>query len=256
MRTAEFPDGIVIHADWSAEPVQGALRALGPFPLVVADPPYGGVVKESWDIEARAAGQHAYANTLLEWTRLAGELLHPGGALYIWGGTGSPGFRPFFEYLSRLDRECAPLALSTLVTWSKKRAYGTKHSYLYTREECAYVVNGDPKKPRLFNVPLLDQKRGYAGFNAKHPAKSEYLRRTNVWTDVTELFKGKMHPCEKPARLAEIMIETHTAPGETVLDPFAGSGSTAVAARKLGRRFVLVEKDLVTYEKIVGRLNA
>jgi len=98
-------------------------------------------------------------------------------------------------------------------------------------------------KPKTFHIPLLDEKRGYAGFNAAYPAKSEYLRRTNVWTDVTELFKGKIHPAEKPSRLAEIMIKTSSNPGDTVVDFFAGSGSTGVAAMKLGRKALLIEKS-------------
>ena len=86
-------------------------------------------------------------------------------------------------------------------------------------------------------------KRGYAGYNKDYPAKSEFLRRTNVWTDVTELFRGKIHPAEKPSRLAEIMIETSSLPGEWVLDPFAGSGSTGVAAANLGRPCLLIEES-------------
>lgn len=103
------------------------------------------------------------------------------------------------------------------------------------------LVKGE--KPKTFNIPLLDEKRGYAGYNADYPAKSEFLRRTNVWTDVTELFKGKIHPAEKPSRLAEIMIETSSNPDDLVVDFFAGSGSTGVAAQKLNRRCILIEQS-------------
>lgn len=111
------------------------------------------------------------------------------------------------------------------------------------------LVMGD--KPATFHIPLLEEKRGYAGYNVKYPAKSEFLRRTNVWDDVTELFRGKIHPTEKPSRLAEIMIETSSNPGDLVLDPFAGSGSTGVAAKKLGREYLLIEKsDCVMHEGV------
>jgi DNA modification methylase len=62
-------------------------------------------------------------------------------------------------------------------------------------------------------------------------------------TNDSELFKGKIHPAEKPSRLAEIMIETSSKKGELVLDMFAGSGSTGVAAKKLGRSCLLIEKS-------------
>ena len=64
-----------------------------------------------------------------------------------------------------------------------------------------------------------------------------------LFFDITELFKGKIHSAEKPSRLAEIMIETSSKKGELVLDMFAGSGSTGVAAKKLGRSCLLIEKS-------------
>src|SRR5690606_25380225 len=161
----------------------------------------------------------------------------------------------FLHYAANLEKK-TDLKLANIITWSKKRAYGIQHNYLFTREECAYVFNGsDIKKPRCFNVPLLEEKRGYAGYNKKHPAKSEYKRRTNVWTDITEIFRGKNHPTQKAQRLYEVMIEVHTQPGEYVVDMFAGAGTCAAACRKLGRKFVLIENDpesVSQIEKLLG----
>ena len=56
-------------------------------------------------------------------------------------------------------------------------------------------------------------------------------------------------------KLSEVMILTHTQPGEWVLDPFAGSGSTGEAAIKNGRKFVLVERDEGYFRQIVARLK-
>jgi DNA modification methylase len=118
------------------------------------------------------------------------------------------------------------------------------------------LIKGDDiKKPRRFNVPLLEEKRGYAGFNKKYPAKSEFYRRTNVWTDITEIMQGKVHDAQKQQRVIEIPIEVHTQPGEFVIDPFAGSGTTALAAAKLGRRFVVIEKDEKIFEDMLTRLR-
>ena len=54
---------------------------------------------------------------------------------------------------------------------------------------------------------------------------------------------GGSHPTVKPVALMQYLIRHITPPGGTVLDPFAGSGSTAMAARMSGRRAVLVEAD-------------
>jgi DNA modification methylase len=209
----------IVTGNWAADSID----------LVVTDPPYGGILQEAWDIAEYISIGHT-----LE------RILKPGGTAYVWGGIGKPGARPFFKWLATVEHQTA-LTLYNVITWRKKRGYGKKDDYLFTREECAMLVKGD--KPKVFNVPLLDEKRGYAGYNKKYPAKSEYLRRTNVWTDVTELFKGKIHPAEKPSRLAEIMIETSSSPNDLVVDLFAGSGSTGVAAKKLGRRVVLIESS-------------
>ena len=64
-----------------------------------------------------------------------------------------------------------------------------------------------------------------------------------------------MHPTQKPAILSEIPIEIHTNENEWVLDMFAGSGSTGAAARKLNRKFVLIEKDEEYFAELVRKFT-
>ena len=78
---------------------------------------------------------------------------------------------------------------------------------------------------------------------------------TDVWTYPTVAPYAGKHPCEKPVQMLEDMIRTSTCPGDLVLDPFAGSGSTLVAARNLGRRAVGIEKDERYCEQIARRLD-
>ena len=213
-------------------------KLAGTVDLIVCDPPYGEILDEPWDHEC-----YGRLGKLVE------KLLVPRGTAYVWGGVGTYKNRPFLRWLSEVEDETS-LRLHNLITWGKKRAYGKADNYLFTREECAMLVKtgvagGDRNdKPKTFNIPLLDKLRGYAGYSAKYPAKSAYLRRTNVWSDITELFRGKIHAAEKPSKLAEIMIRTSSSPGDLVVDLFAGSGSTGVAARAVGdRRCILYEKS-------------
>ena len=248
--------GFTICADATAPQLIDMVPGItgGPVPLILTDPPYGNILPADWDrYDGPAEG---FAQWMLSWTRDWAKLLLPNAAFYVWGGIGTPDFRPFFKYLSKVEEETT-LKIANLVTWKKKRAYGVKHNYLFTREELVYLFNGtDIKKPRCFNIPLLEEKRGYSGYNAKYPAKSEYYRRTNVWTDVTEMMRGKVYDAQKAQRVIEIPIEIHTAPGEWIIDPFAGSGTAALAAIKLGRRFLMIEKDETVYEMMVSRLKA
>src|SRR5271170_5380 len=182
--------------------------------LIIVDPPYGGIVDEQWDRDW----------TVDDYRLLAGlirDMLKPGGTAYVWGGIGTVGNRIFFDWLAGLESRNRKsfsenaLRIYNVITWKKKRAYGKKDDYLFTREECAMLVKGN--KPATFNIPLLDVKRGYAGYNSKYPAKSEYLRVTNVWDDISEIFRGKIHPCEKPSSLAARMIATSSAPNDLVV---------------------------------------
>jgi len=67
------------------------------------------------------------------------------------------------------------------------------------------------------------------------------------------LGKNKIHPTQKPVEILEYFIELCTNPGDLVLDTFAGSGSTGVAAKNTGRDCILVERDAKMFSKMSER---
>ena len=67
------------------------------------------------------------------------------------------------------------------------------------------------------------------------------------------LGKNKIHPTQKPVEILEYFIELCTNPGDLVLDTFAGSGSTGVAAKNTGRDCILVERDANMFAKMSDR---
>lgn len=254
-----FSDGFVVCGDSTDKQVQSFVAStLQTFqqtqkvPLIIADPPYGNVVKDKWD--RTNLPDEKFSSWMVDWTNDWRNFLEEGAAFYVWGGVGSVSFRPFFKYLTKVESP-GKFELANLVTWSKKRGYGVQNNYLFTREELAYFIEGNAKKPKIFNVPHLTSVRGYAGYNKKYPALSSNYRRTNVWTDINELFRGKIHTAQKAEGVIAIPIQVHTNVNDFVLDPFAGCGTTGVVARKLGRKFGLVELDETSYETIVQRLK-
>ena len=100
------PDGAVIHASATDAGTIDLIRSCidGPVGAVIADPPYGGILDIRWD--RTSATQHEYTDWMLGWMGAYTALLPPGGAFYLWGGFGKPGFRPFLtrrvgNYFSR-----------------------------------------------------------------------------------------------------------------------------------------------------------
>jgi len=211
------------------------------FPLIIADPPYGKIVNEGWDHRHELAVDHAREQLLhLHHCR---KVSPAGGACYWFGGYGKPGYRPLAKVIDNVEQLGWQLAMP--ITWAKRRAYGVQHNYLYTREEILYLVNGDITKPLMFNVPYTDEQCEQRGWNPKYQTKKDKKRRSAVWSDTifaTELMRGKRGPCEKPQSLLRCLIETHTKPGDWVLDLYSDTGATSMACRDLDRRFVAVEE--------------
>lgn len=80
----------------------------------------------------------------------------------------------------------------------------------------------------------------------------------DVWTDIFRVRHKKnrsKHPCELPVHLIERILLMSTDEGDIILDPFMGTGTSAVAAKKLGRKFIGFEKDEKYYNIILNRLK-
>lgn len=111
------------------------------------------------------------------------------------------------------------------VVWVKPYASGT--GYTQRRHECAALLaKGRPPRP---THPVPDVLTGtYTG--------------------------NRLHPTQKPVDLLAKVIRTYSRPGEIVLDPFAGSGSTAVAAARLKRRYIAIELSQTYVDAARARL--
>ncbi len=108
------------------------------------------------------------------------------------------------------------------------KRYTSTASYLRYQHECAYLLaKGSPGKPKDTLGDVID------------------------WT-----YSGnKLHPTQKPLSVLLPLVETFSTPGALVLDPFAGSGSTLLAAKMLGRRFLGIEVDPKYHEIARRRLS-
>ena len=123
-----------------------------------------------------------------------------------------------------------------------------------------YMRTGAWVKPDA--MPQMTGDRPAVGFEPCTIMHSALKSRWNgggkqaLWTFGVEKQDRPDHPCPKPIALMEKLIRDFTDPGDLILDPFAGSGTTGVAAIRLGRRFIGWEKDPKYHAIALKRLTA
>ena len=168
------------------------------------------------------------------------------------------------EFVLRALRESG-WSFKNLVVWKKKTsAVPCAKKYGLNYQIIAAATNGD--SPRVFHrlriSPPLPQGYKYARENGV------YL--TDVWDDIRELTSGyfagneairtddgeRFHKQQAPLALLARIILSSSRPGDVVFDPFAGTGTTLVAASLLGRKGIGAEVDPINAECIKNRIAA
>lgn len=217
--------------------------------LFLFDPPYFDVVGQKWDNQWKTVDD--YVTWFHSLALGAKGTLKPHGSFIFFGGLGNHGFRPFWSVCQMLEWGTGSLFhYRNIITWKKRRAYGKSHDYLFAREEIAWYSKSSNRTEVTFNIPYTNVKRGYAGYNKKYPAKSEFKRVSNVWDDIPELMRPERET-QKPVELMERLVVTHSNPDDLIVDLFTGSGTTGVAALKNGRRFIGCDTDT----NVIARAN-
>jgi len=111
----------------------------------------------------------------------------------------------------------------------------------------------DGNLDRCFQMALADAKKVYN--NLKKTDNIVHCVVPNTITYSGGLGKDKIHPTQKPQEILEYFISLCSNPSDTVLDTFAGSGSTGKAAEKLDRKYILIERDTDMFNLMKNRFN-
>lgn len=146
--------------------------------------------------------------------------------------------------------------------WSKGKAGNfaiAKHQPLRVTEEIlvfedgAYYPQMRPAKPDNMRPRggqtnasgIISLKSGKCESRAEHDETERWpvnlLEMDSMQAECNQV--NRLHPTQKPLELMRYIVATYTLPGETILDPFCGSGSTLVAAKQAGRRYIGIEKE-------------
>ena len=213
--------------------------------LIIADPPYNltKTFSSSTFSKRKTAEYEKYTR---RWLSLVQPLLKPDGSVYVccdWETSLIVGrvLGDFFKVRNR-------------ITWQREKGRGAKRNWKNGMEDIWFATKGDGYTFHLEAVKL--RRKVIAPYRVDGKPKdwvqtdSGNYRDTcpsNFWDDITIPFwsmsENTAHPTQKPEKLIAKMVLASSNPGDLVLDPFLGSGTTSVAAKKLNRHYLGIEKE-------------
>jgi len=119
------------------------------------------------------------------------------------------------------------------------------------------LVQGRNVASRLISTyqPILHYNIGNKYLNFNDDWSDEMYDVWTITSPQSNFSEGKFHPTQKPLELLDRLVRIGSKEGEIVLDPMAGSGTTAIACQKLDRDFIVIEKNEDYYKTIIRRLN-
>ena len=190
---------------------------------VITDPPYNISQKNNFSTMKSAKrkgvdfGEWDKNFDSLSWIPKAAKLIRNGGSFIIFNS-----YRNLSFIVNELESN--GLEVKDILKWIKKNPMPRNINRRYVQDTEFAIWAVKPKKPWVFN----------------RPENSKYLRaefRTSTVSGKERL----NHPTQKSLKLMEDIISIHTNVGDSILDPFMGSGTTGVAALNLGRSFIGIE---------------
>lgn len=238
---AGFHDDMIVNAD-----LFDCLDLIpdGYFNLIIIDPPYN-LSKDFHGRKFTAMKDDDYESYLRGWLGRVARKLAPDGSLYLCGDwrCGSAMQRVLEEHLTVMNR----------ITWQREKGRGAAANWKNSMEDIWFAV----KNPSdyYFNLEAVKiRRRVIAPYRVDGRPKDweespegnfRVTCPSNLWDDITVPFwsmpENTDHPTQKPEKLYAKLILASSRPGDRIFDPFMGSGTAAVVARKLGRRFCGVE---------------
>jgi len=215
------------------------------FDLLFADPPYN-LTKNFGENSFRQTSPDDYETWLDSWLADTVRLLKPTASVYICGDWRSS------SAIQRVGTKY--FTLRNRITWEREKGRGASKNWKNSSEDVWFFTVTDDY---FFDAQAVKIKRKViAPYTTDgepkdwEKSKSGNFRLTspsNLWTDLTVPFwsmpENTAHPTQKPEKLLAKIILASTRESDLVLDPFLGSGTTAVAAKKLNRDYTGIEAD-------------
>lgn len=213
--------------------------------LLFVDPPYNlsKAFHGSSFKKISIDGYSEYINSILK------KLLHtlkPTASVYICGDFHSSTsiHSVAQKYLKVLNR----------ITWQREKGRGSKTNWKNSTEDIWFCAMSDEYK--FYVDRVKEMKKVIAPYKEEGKPKDWFETKdgnfrlthpSNIWTDITipywSMSENTEHPTQKPEKLLAKIILASTDEGDVVLDPFLGSGTTSVVAKKLNRKYCGIEQN-------------
>jgi site-specific DNA-methyltransferase (adenine-specific) len=217
--------------------------------LLFIDPPYN-LTKSFGDTTTfRGRSLLAYQTWLESWLPPLLNILKPTASVYICGDWRSAAAIQLAAETHLIVQNC--------ITWEREKGRGAKKNWKNCSEQIWFCTKSDRysfnldavKLKRRVIAPYTDPDGNPKDWERSHQGNYRLTHPSNLWTDITVPFwsmpENTDHPTQKPEKLLAKIILASSNPGDVVFDPFLGSGTTAVVAKKTGRQYVGIEIDPV-----------
>lgn len=214
--------------------------------LLFIDPPYNLNKTFNSSIFRRRSSQQ-YEKLLETWIENLVPLLKPTASIYV-----CTDWRSSAELARVLDRY---FIVRNRIVWEREKGRGAKNNWKNSTEDIWFAtMSGDyyfnvdaVKLKRRVIAPYRDPAGRPKDWDHSNNGKYRMTHPSNIWTDITVPYwsmpENTDHPTQKPEKLLAKIILASSKEGDFVFDPFLGSGTTSVTARKLSRRFCGIEQD-------------
>lgn len=215
--------------------------------LLFLDPPYN-LNKSFKGQKFKLQTAEKYEALLESWLKPLLRLLRPTASVYICGDWRSAG--PISNLAGKYFR------IQNRITWEREKGRGAKTNWKNCSEDiwfCTmspkYTFNVNAVKVRRHVIaPYRDKNKKPKDWTESPDGNYRLTSPSNLWNDITVPFwsmpENTEHPTQKPEKLLAKIILASSDKGDLIFDPFLGSGTTSVVAKKLERKYLGIEREL------------
>ncbi len=217
----------------------------GSIDLMIVDPPYN-LTKQYHGKVFQKKKAEEYRSYTESWLNLLLPLMKDTGSIYVccdWQSS---------LIIGQVLMEKA--IVRNRITWQREKGRGAKTNWKNGMEDIWYATVSNQF---VFDLDaVMIRRRVIAPYRENGKPKDWIETRngnyrdtcpSNFWDDITIPFwsmpENTAHPAQKPEKLIAKLVLASSRPGDLILDPFLGSGTTSVVAKKLGRKYIGIEQN-------------